>query len=181
MYCQRQFPVGVVMLELDADVSRLGVSDGIGQAFLRAAVDRQIDRVAIAGLKASGADAKRDLRMPAAVIVHELIDELGKRNIAFLCARESTKAPRLGPDLKTAFGGVYIANEGLSYDEAQAVVAAGEADAVAFGKLFISNPDLPRRFASGAPLNDWNANTFYSEGPVGYTDYPALTEKAAAE
>jgi 2,4-dienoyl-CoA reductase-like NADH-dependent reductase (Old Yellow Enzyme family) len=107
--------------------------------------------------------------------------ELGKRNIAFLCARESTKAPRLGPDLKTAFGGVYIANEGLSYDEAQAVVAAGEADAVAFGKLFISNPDLPRRFASGAPLNDWNANTFYSEGPVGYTDYPALTEKAAAE
>jgi 2,4-dienoyl-CoA reductase-like NADH-dependent reductase (Old Yellow Enzyme family) len=106
--------------------------------------------------------------------------ELGKRNIAFLAARESTKAPRLGPDLKTAFGGVYIANEGLSYDEAQAVVAAGEADAVAFGKLFISNPDLPRRFSSGAPLTPWNADTFYSEGPAGYTDYPALDEKAAA-
>jgi 2,4-dienoyl-CoA reductase-like NADH-dependent reductase (Old Yellow Enzyme family) len=106
--------------------------------------------------------------------------ELGRRNIAFLAARESTKAPRLGPDLKTAFGGVYIANEGLSYDEAQAVVAAGEADAVAFGKLFISNPDLPRRFSSGAPLTPWNADTFYSEGPAGYTDYPALDEKAAA-
>jgi 2,4-dienoyl-CoA reductase-like NADH-dependent reductase (Old Yellow Enzyme family) len=107
--------------------------------------------------------------------------ELGKRRIAFLCARESTKAPRLGPDLKTAFGGVYIANEGLSYDEAQAVVAAGEADAVAFGKLFIANPDLPRRFSLGGPLNAWNADTFYSDGPAGYTDYPALEEKAAAE
>jgi 2,4-dienoyl-CoA reductase-like NADH-dependent reductase (Old Yellow Enzyme family) len=107
--------------------------------------------------------------------------ELGKRNIAFLCSRESTKAPRLGPDLKTVFGGVYIANEGLSYDEGQAVVAAGEADAVAFGKLFIANPDLPRRFSLGAALNPWNAETFYSEGPVGYTDYPALEEKAAAE
>jgi 2,4-dienoyl-CoA reductase-like NADH-dependent reductase (Old Yellow Enzyme family) len=106
--------------------------------------------------------------------------ELGKRNIAFLAARESTKAPRLGPDLKAAFGGVYIANEGLSYDEGQAIVAAGEADAVAFGKLFIANPDLPRRFSLGAPLNAWNAETFYSEGPVGYTDYPALEDKAAA-
>jgi 2,4-dienoyl-CoA reductase-like NADH-dependent reductase (Old Yellow Enzyme family) len=107
--------------------------------------------------------------------------ELGRRKIAFLCSRESTKAPRIGPDLKTAFGGIYIANEGLSYDEAQTVVAAGEADAVAFGKLFIANPDLPRRFALGAPLNPWIADTFYSAGPVGYTDYPALEEKAAAE
>ena len=107
--------------------------------------------------------------------------ELGKRNIAFLCARESTKAPRLGPDLKAAFGGVYIANEGFSREAAEAVIEAGEADAVAFGKLFLANPDLPRRFSLGAPLNAWNADTFYSEGPVGYTDYPALEDKAAAE
>jgi 2,4-dienoyl-CoA reductase-like NADH-dependent reductase (Old Yellow Enzyme family) len=107
--------------------------------------------------------------------------ELGKRRIAFLCARESTKAPRLGPDLKAAFGGVYIANEGFSREEAEAVIEAGEADAVAFGKLFLANPDLPRRFSVGAPLNAWNAETFYSDGPVGYTDYPALEEKAAAE
>ena len=107
--------------------------------------------------------------------------ELGKRKIAFLCARESTKAPRLGPDLKTAFGGVYVANEGFSREEAEAVIAAGEADAVAFGKLFLANPDLPRRFSLGAPLNPWNAETFYTDGPVGYTDYPAFEEKAAAE
>ncbi len=107
--------------------------------------------------------------------------ELGKRKIAFLCARESTKAPRLGPDLKAAFGGVYVANEGFSREAAEAVIEAGEADAVAFGKLFLANPDLPRRFSLGVPLNAWNADTFYSEGPAGYTDYPALEEKAAAE
>ena len=107
--------------------------------------------------------------------------ELGRRRIAFLCARESTKTPRLGPDLKAAFGGVYVANEGFSREDAEAVVAAGEADAVAFGKLFLANPDLPRRFSLGAPLNPWNAETFYTDGPAGYTDYPALEERAAAE
>lgn len=107
--------------------------------------------------------------------------ELGKRRIAFLCARESTKAPRLGPELKAAFGGVYVANEGFAREEAEAVIAAGEADAVAFGKLFLANPDLPRRLALGAALNPWNADTFYSDGPIGYTDYPALEQQAAAE
>jgi 2,4-dienoyl-CoA reductase-like NADH-dependent reductase (Old Yellow Enzyme family) len=107
--------------------------------------------------------------------------ELGKRKIAFICARESTKSPRLGPELKAAFGGVYVANEGFAREEAAAAIAAGEADAVAFGKLFLANPDLPRRFALGAPLNRWNSDTFYSDGPVGYTDYPALEEQTAAE
>jgi 2,4-dienoyl-CoA reductase-like NADH-dependent reductase (Old Yellow Enzyme family) len=104
--------------------------------------------------------------------------ELGRRKIAFLCARESLKAPRLGPDLKKIFGGVYVANEGLNGDTARGVVASGEADAVAFGKLFIANPDLPRRLAMNAPLNPWNAQTFYSQGPEGYVDYPALAEAA---
>jgi len=51
----------------------------------------------------------------------------------------------------------------------------GVADAVAFGKLFISNPDLVKRFATAAPLNDWDDKTFYGPGPKGYTDYPPLT------
>ena len=106
--------------------------------------------------------------------------ELGRRKIAFLCARESTKAPRLGPSLKAAFGGLYVANEGFTRETAEAALAAGEADAVAFGKLFIANPDLPRRFRLGAPLNPWNAPTFYGDGPVGYTDYPALDDAVAA-
>lgn len=104
--------------------------------------------------------------------------ELGKRKIAFICARESLAEPRLGPKLKAAFGGVYIANEGFTFESAEKVLATGEADAVAFGKLFIANPDLPRRFALRAPLNAWNSATFYGTGPEGYTDYPVLAEAA---
>ncbi len=104
--------------------------------------------------------------------------ELGRRKIAFLCARESLKEPRLGPSLKKAFGGVYIVNEGFTAETAAAALAAGEADAVAFGKLFIANPDLPRRLARNAPLNDWNAETFYTAGGEGYTDYPHHVEAA---
>ena len=104
--------------------------------------------------------------------------ELGKRKIAFLCAREKVMEPRLGPALKAAFGGVYVANENFDKAAAEAALEAGEADAVAFGKAFIANPDLPRRFRLGAPLNPWNSDTFYGEGPVGYTDYPALSEAA---
>jgi 2,4-dienoyl-CoA reductase-like NADH-dependent reductase (Old Yellow Enzyme family) len=104
--------------------------------------------------------------------------ELGKRRIAFLCARESLKEPRLGPELKKDFGGVYVANEGFTPESAAATLAAGEADAVAFGKLFIANPDLPRRIALNAHLNPWNSATFYSPGAEGYTDYPKLAEAA---
>ncbi|HEX4113253.1 MAG TPA: alkene reductase, partial [Stellaceae bacterium] len=104
--------------------------------------------------------------------------ELGKRGLAFLCAREKVEAPRLGPQLKAAFGGVFVANEGFDQASAEAALAAGEADAVAFGKLFLANPDLPRRFALKAPLNPWNTGTFYAEGATGYTDYPTLAEAA---
>lgn len=103
-----------------------------------------------------------------------LASELGKRKLAFLCARESQAAPRLGPALKKAFGGVYIANEGLDKPAAQALLDHGEADAVAFGKLIIANPDLVRRFREEAPLNAWDMATFYAPGPKGYVDYPAL-------
>ena len=104
--------------------------------------------------------------------------ELGKRKIAFLCARESLNEPRLGPTLKKTFGGVYVANEGLTAETATKILASGDADAVAFGKLFLANPDLPRRLALNAPLNPWNSATFYSQGGEGYIDYPALAEAA---
>ncbi len=104
--------------------------------------------------------------------------ELGKRKIAFICARESLKEPRLGPALKKAFGGVFVANEGFTPETAKETMAAGDADALAFGKLFIANPDLPHRLALNAPLNPWNAATFYSQGAEGYTDYPVLAEAA---
>jgi 2,4-dienoyl-CoA reductase-like NADH-dependent reductase (Old Yellow Enzyme family) len=100
--------------------------------------------------------------------------ELGKRRLAFITAREKPGPDRIGPQLKAAFGGVYVANEGLDFASANALLAAGEADAAAFGRLFIANPDLPRRFAAGAPLNTPDPQTFYAAGAAGYTDYPAL-------
>ena len=99
---------------------------------------------------------------------------LGRRSIAFLLGREAQREDSLGPTLKKRFGGVYIANERFTLECAKAITAAGDADAVAFGKAFLANPDLPRRFASHAPLNEQIPTTFYSAGPTGYIDYPAL-------
>ena len=101
--------------------------------------------------------------------------ELGTRGVAFICARESLGENRLGPELKKAFGGVFIANERFTLESGNKVLAAGEADAVAFGILFISNPDLPKRFALGATLSDPDPATFFAPGPKGYTDYPEMT------
>ena len=100
--------------------------------------------------------------------------ELGKRGIAFICAREALGPNRLGPQLKKAFGGVYIANEKMTRESAEQVVASGEADAVAFGQLFIANPDLPKRLELNAPLNAPQPATYYHPGAEGYVDYPAL-------
>lgn len=102
--------------------------------------------------------------------------ELGRRRIAFICARESLGHGRLGPQLKAAFGGVYIANEKFDKASAERVVQSGEADAVAFGVKFIANPDLPRRLLLNAPLNDPRPDLFYAPGSAGYTDYPFLDE-----
>jgi 2,4-dienoyl-CoA reductase-like NADH-dependent reductase (Old Yellow Enzyme family) len=100
---------------------------------------------------------------------------LGERKIAFICAREYIGSDRLGPKLKAAFGGAYIANEKFTYETAEQAVEAGDADAVAFGKLFIANPDLPQRFALRAPLNEPKVPEFYVGGSEGYTDYPSLS------
>jgi 2,4-dienoyl-CoA reductase-like NADH-dependent reductase (Old Yellow Enzyme family) len=100
--------------------------------------------------------------------------ELGKRSVAFICAREARKADSIGSAIKQAFGGVYIANEGFDQASAEKALADGVADAVAFGKIFIANPDLPERFARHAPLNPYDTATFYSGGAKGYVDYPVL-------
>jgi 2,4-dienoyl-CoA reductase-like NADH-dependent reductase (Old Yellow Enzyme family) len=100
--------------------------------------------------------------------------ELGKRKIAFICAREAVGEDSLGPLLKKEFGGIYIANEKMDKQAAQKVLDSGAADAIAFGKAYISNPDLVRRLQLDAPLNEWKAETFYAPAEEGYTDYPAL-------
>ena len=100
--------------------------------------------------------------------------ELGRRKIAFIAAREKVAEDSLGPILKQAFGGVYVANEALDQQTGQHLLDTGRADAVAYGKLFIANPDLPIRFAKHAPLNPPIPATYYAHGTEGYTDYPAL-------
>jgi 2,4-dienoyl-CoA reductase-like NADH-dependent reductase (Old Yellow Enzyme family) len=100
--------------------------------------------------------------------------ELGKRGIAFICAREKAGDDSLTPQLKKAFGGVFIANERFTKDQANAWLAEGNADAVAFGIPFIANPDLPERLQQDAALNEPHPETFYGSGPVGYIDYPRL-------
>ena len=110
---------------------------------------------------------------PAALFTY-VATELGKRNIAFICARESHDKPALGPALKKAFGGVFIANESFTAESAREAISSGQADAVAFGKAAIANPDLVERIRLNAPLNPPDAETFYGQGPKGYTDYPTL-------
>lgn len=70
--------------------------------------------------------------------------------------------------------GVLVSNMGYDATEAEAAIAAGTVDAVAFGTAFLTNPDLPERIRRGAPLNAADPATFYSPGPAGYTDYPRL-------
>ena len=101
-------------------------------------------------------------------------EQLAKRQIAFICAREHEADDSLGPQLKKIFGGVYIANEKFDKASANAIIARGDADAVAFGIPYIANPDLVTRLAQDAELNTPDPSTFYGAGPEGYTDYPTL-------
>jgi 2,4-dienoyl-CoA reductase-like NADH-dependent reductase (Old Yellow Enzyme family) len=112
---------------------------------------------------------------PSAIFSY-VATELGKRKLAFIAAREHVGPDSIGPDLKQLFGGVFVANEAIDQKTGQQLLDEGKADAVAFGKLFISNPDLPARFAKHAPLNRPEPHTFYAPGPHGYTDYPALAD-----
>ena len=76
--------------------------------------------------------------------------------------------------LRETWEGLYITNGGYDKARANTAIASGAADAVAFGTLFLANPDLVERFRRDAPLNQPNPDTFYGGGAEGYTDYPRL-------
>lgn len=109
-----------------------------------------------------------------------MVEALNQRGIAFIHFIEgSTGGPRdlTGFDFAWArrtFKGTYIANNGYDRQMALDAVASDQADAVAFGRLYIANPDLVQRLQAHAPLNAPNPKTFYTPGPGGYVDYPAL-------
>ena len=104
----------------------------------------------------------------------EAIAPLGLAYLSVLADPREDLVQRLRKD----FGGVLIANTGFAdvttREQAQALLDDDLADAVAVGRLFLANPDLPRRWQTGAPLNEPNPDTFYGGGAEGYTDYPAL-------
>lgn len=77
-------------------------------------------------------------------------------------------------ELRRNFTGLYMANQGYDKSRANVAIAEGHADLVAFGALYIANPDLVERFAQDAPLNKPDQSTFYGGGEEGYTDYPSL-------
>jgi N-ethylmaleimide reductase len=77
-------------------------------------------------------------------------------------------------ELRRNFTGLYMANQGYDKARGNEAIAEGRADMVAFGELYIANPDLVERFAEDAPLNQPNRDTYYGGGEEGYTDYPTL-------
>jgi len=86
---------------------------------------------------------------------------------------------QLVPAIRRAFKGALILNSDYHLDDASQALYLGEADAITSGRPFLANPDLPARFAKRAALNPPNTETFYTPGPTGYTDYPALVQAAA--
>jgi N-ethylmaleimide reductase len=104
-----------------------------------------------------------------------LTEVLSKLDIGYLHVVDPAAAPmRVSPILRKKFNNTYIVNGGFNLAEASDVIARGEADLVAFGALFLANPDLPRRFEAAAPLNTPDQKTFYAGEDKGYVDYPAL-------
>ena len=116
-----------------------------------------------------------------------IVDQLNALKLVYIHVIEgATGGPRdVAPfdydSLRKRFSGAYIANNGYDFKLATEVLEKNKADLIAFGKLFISNPDLVERLKLGAPLNDFDKATFYGGGAKGYTDYPVLGRQAAAE
>lgn len=122
---------------------------------------------------------------PQALFNH-VAEQLEKRHLLYIHVVEgATGGPRdVAPDfsfeeLRKRFTGPWMVNNGYDLELAQSVIGAGKADLVAFGKPFISNPDLVERLHRAAPLNEPDRDTFYGGGAKGYTDYPTLADAAA--
>lgn len=112
-----------------------------------------------------------------------VVQELDKKNLGYLhVGFEETPAMRINwhEKLRSIYKGVYFANGGFTRESGEKFLAENKADAIAYGKLFIANPDLPERFKENAPLNDLEDSSFYATGEKGYIDYPTLERAVMA-
>ena len=90
---------------------------------------------------------------------------------------EKYESPHSLLPMRKAFRGTFIVAGGYDREDGNNAVAENRADLVAYGRVFLANPDLPKRFVLNAPLNKYNRETFYTPDPnVGYTDYPFLED-----
>jgi len=111
-----------------------------------------------------------------------IIENLNKYNLAYLHLSEPFNdvsdipyaETEIAKRYRPIFDGKLIINAGFDQQKGNNFILEGLADAVAYGKLFISNPDLPERFEKNAALADWDESTFYTPGEKGYTDYPKI-------
>jgi len=112
-----------------------------------------------------------------------VIKELSARRVGYVCLLEpnaeglktgTVQIEHVAKTFRPLFSGPLMINTGFDKAKGQAVLASGDADLVAFGTMFIANPDLPDRFRRDASLNKLDPTTFYGVGPKGYTDYPRL-------
>jgi N-ethylmaleimide reductase len=123
--------------------------------------------------------------MPLYTHVIKSLDRLGLAYLHFVEPRSSgagraevnhQNVPAAMVLFRPMWSGKLITAGGFTGETADAAIAAGHADAIAFGRIFISNPDLPRRLQRGFPLTPYNRATFYGGEAAGYTDYPAHDE-----
>lgn len=127
---------------------------------------------------------------PAATFGY-VAEQLNRFNLAYLhvieprvvgsVMAEDGLKPVASAQLREVYFGTIIAAGGFEKEDAEAIVARGDADLVAFGRHFIANPDLPKRLQYGLPLNPYDRTTFYGGNERGYTDYPFYEETQAAE
>ena len=126
------------------------------------------------GMKISPRIAFNDVVEPDAEAIYPVLAHaLSTRKIAYLHGAKQG-AYDVHAAMRPLFSGAYFAGSGFDGASAQAMLSAGEADAVVFGKWFVSNPDLPHRLRENLPLAQGDPKTHYSKGPHGYIDYPAM-------
>uniref|UniRef100_A0A1S4CBJ9 12-oxophytodienoate reductase-like protein n=1 Tax=Nicotiana tabacum TaxID=4097 RepID=A0A1S4CBJ9_TOBAC len=132
------------------------------------------NRVGIKLSPFSDYDGKEKDSYPEAVAIY-MANELRKLGVLYLHVVEPRETAKSLLPIRKAFQGTLIASGGYNKSDGDNAIEENYADLISFGRMFLANPDLPKRFEVNAPLNKYNRSTFYTHDPViGYTDYPSL-------